>query len=107
MTIRESPGTLVFTFCAACSATLLASEVEFHVCRRSADPIAACAVEVPALLHIHQPDNPGRPPQFRPEVITAGTSTAPPSGAGLPRAQGGPNGGPNGGPMGRFVSREF
>ena len=108
LAMNEHPSALVFTFCTLCSATFLLSEAKSHVCRPSRVPVAACAVEVPMPLHIHQGGDPGRPSQLRPELIATTTSTAPPpSSVGQLSNQGGPNGGPNGGPMGRFVSRSF
>ena len=104
--MNKQPNSLQFTFCVACSAMLLASEAEFHVCSSdSHDPVAACTVEMPAPLHIEQEGGRPEPSHLQARPIAIGTSTTPAASVGRALGNGGPGGGPNGGPMGRFVSR--
>ena len=74
MNDRSNP--LRFGFCTACSALILLSGTEPHVCRPTAPtPAAACAIEVPMPLHIHQGGDP-RPSQIRVEPLVLTTSTS-------------------------------
>jgi len=68
-----------FTLCVVCCATLLVSEVEWHVCRvRGSASMAACPVEQRMPAHIHQNGAPERPADLRVQQYVITTSTAPP-----------------------------
>jgi hypothetical protein len=108
--MNEHASPLRFTFCAACSALMLVSGAESHVCQpRAHDSVVACDIEAPALLHIHQGGSP-EPSQLRSEPVAITTSTAPPPAppnVGRPLGIRGPGGGPPGigGPGGSFPGR--
>ena len=66
-----------FTFCTTCSALILVSATESHVCQtRAHEPVAVCTVELPMPLHIREGGNPGRPQiSFERIVLTTSTSS--------------------------------
>lgn len=75
--MNERSSSLRFTFCTVCSALILVSGTESHVCQpRVPDSVAACAIEVPMPLHIREGGNPGRPQiSFERIVLTTSTSS--------------------------------